>query len=58
MWSSTVKLDEENPTYAGLAQENDFGSGLVRTLSWLVKGTAAVCRKECDKYDLTGAGCF
>jgi hypothetical protein len=27
MWSHTVKLDEENPTYAGLAQENGlFGS--------------------------------
>jgi hypothetical protein len=26
MWSCTVKLDEENPTYAGLAQENGFGS--------------------------------
>ncbi len=22
----TVKMDEENPTYAGLAQENGFGS--------------------------------
>jgi hypothetical protein len=28
MWSCTVKLSEENPTYAaaGLAQENGFGS--------------------------------
>jgi hypothetical protein len=25
MWSCTVKLDEENLTYAGLAQENGFG---------------------------------
>jgi hypothetical protein len=24
MWSCRVKLDEENPTYAGLAQENGF----------------------------------
>jgi hypothetical protein len=24
--SKIRKLDEENPTYAGLAQENDFGS--------------------------------
>jgi hypothetical protein len=26
MWSCTVKLDEENPMYASLAQENGFGS--------------------------------
>jgi hypothetical protein len=27
MWSSKVqKMDEENPTYAGLAQDNGFGS--------------------------------
>jgi len=26
MHSSTVKLDEENPIYASLAQENGFGS--------------------------------
>jgi len=26
IWSYTVKLDEENPKYAGLAQENGFGS--------------------------------
>jgi hypothetical protein len=26
MGSCTVKLDEENPIYAGLAQENGFGS--------------------------------
>jgi hypothetical protein len=25
MWSCRVKLDEENPTYAGLAHENGFG---------------------------------
>jgi hypothetical protein len=24
MWSCTVKMDEENPTYAGLTQENSF----------------------------------
>jgi len=58
MWSSTVKLDEENPTCAGLAHENGFGSAYLHTLSWLVKGTAALCREECDKYDLTGAWCF
>jgi hypothetical protein len=26
MWSCTGKIDEENPTYAGLTQENGFGS--------------------------------
>jgi len=26
MWSCTVKLDEENPTFPSLAQENGFGS--------------------------------
>jgi hypothetical protein len=26
MWSCTIKLDEENPKYARLAQENGFGS--------------------------------
>jgi hypothetical protein len=26
MWSSTVKLDEENPTDTGSAQENGLGS--------------------------------
>jgi hypothetical protein len=26
MWSCIVKLDEENPSYASLAQENGFGS--------------------------------
>jgi hypothetical protein len=25
MWSSTIKMDEENPTYAVLTQENGFG---------------------------------
>ncbi len=60
MWSSTVKLDEENSIYAGLAQENGFGSTYLYTSPWLVKGTAALCtcRKECNKYDLTPAQCF
>jgi hypothetical protein len=26
MWFCTVKLDEENPMFASLAQENGFGS--------------------------------
>jgi len=26
MWSCTIKMDEKNPTYAGLIQENGFGS--------------------------------
>ncbi len=58
----TVKLVEENPMYAGLAQENGFGAPHnFAHCSGLVKGTAAVCtcrkecRKECNKYDLTAA---
>jgi hypothetical protein len=31
-------MDEENPTYAGLTQENGFGSAQLRTLPGLVKG--------------------
>jgi hypothetical protein len=60
MCSSTVQLDEDNPTYAGLAQENGFGSAKVRMLPWLVKGTAVMCtgRKACNKYDLTAAQYF
>jgi hypothetical protein len=34
-------LDEKNPMYVGFAQENSFGSSLLHTLQWLVKGTAA-----------------
>jgi hypothetical protein len=30
-------MDEENPTYAGLTQENGFGSASLITLPWLVK---------------------
>jgi hypothetical protein len=53
-------LDEENPTYAGMAQENGFGSAELRTLLCLVKGAAALCTsiKECNKYDLIAAQCF
>jgi hypothetical protein len=56
----TVKLDEENPTYASLGQENGFSSALLQWLPWLVKAAAApcTCRKECNKYDLTAAQCF
>jgi len=45
-------------TYAGLTQENGFGSEQLHRLLWLVKGAAALCncRKECSKYDLTAAG--
>jgi hypothetical protein len=51
------KLDEEIPTYTGLAQENDFGSAYVPKLPRLVKGASALCtcKKECNKYDLTAA---
>jgi hypothetical protein len=35
-------MDEENPTYAGLAQENGFGSTLLlcTLLPWLCKSLA------------------
>jgi len=49
----TVKLEEENPMYADLAQENSFGSASfgIGMLPWLVNGSAALCtcRKECNK---------
>jgi hypothetical protein len=52
-------LDEENPTHAGLAQENDFGSAQLRKLPWLVKAAALLCcNKKCNKYDLTATQCF
>jgi hypothetical protein len=53
-------LDEENPTYAGLAQEYGFGSAELCTMLWLVNGPAALCtsRKECNKYDLIAARCI
>jgi hypothetical protein len=35
-------MDEENPTDAGLTQENRFGSTQLRTLSRLLKRSAAV----------------
>jgi hypothetical protein len=41
------KMDEENPTYAGLTQENGFSSACMDTLPWLVKGLAALC--TCQK---------
>jgi len=37
MWFCTLKLDEENSKYAGLAQENSFGSPQSHSLRWLVK---------------------
>jgi hypothetical protein len=51
----TVKLDEEKSKYAGLGQENGFGSAYVHSLWWLVKGPEILhtCRKEYNKYDLT-----
>ncbi len=60
MRSCTVKLDEENPMYVSLAQENGFGSAELCTMPWLVKCIAMLCtcRKECNKYDLTVAQCF
>jgi hypothetical protein len=49
-------LDEENPMFAGLAQENGLlkmnglGSAYLWTLPCLVQGVAALCtcRKECN----------
>jgi hypothetical protein len=56
----TVKVDEENPMYADLAQENGSGSTILRLLPWLVKdkATLCTCRKECNKYDLIATQCF
>jgi hypothetical protein len=53
-------MDEESSIYAGLTQENGFGSASLRRLPWLVKGSAALCtcKKECNKHDLTVAQCF
>jgi hypothetical protein len=48
---------KKNPTYAGLAQENGFGSAQLGTLPWLVN-CAATCKKECNKYDLTARSVF
>jgi hypothetical protein len=47
----TVKLEEENPMYADLAQENSFGSASFGMLPLLVNGSAPLCtcRKECNK---------
>jgi hypothetical protein len=42
----TVKLDEENPTFDGFAQENGFGSTKMHALMWLVKGAAACAPAE------------
>ncbi len=57
MWSCTVKLDEEYPTYAVWPRKMVLAE---RMLAWLVKGASALCpwRKECNKYDLTAARCF
>jgi hypothetical protein len=56
----TVKFNEEKSKYAGLGQENGFGSAYLHGLWWLVKGPAILhtCRKEYNKYDLTAAQCF
>jgi hypothetical protein len=53
-------MDDENPTYASLTQENGFAFALLRRLPWLVKGSAALCtcHKECNKYDRTASQCF
>jgi hypothetical protein len=45
MCSYTVQLGEDNPTFAGLAQENGFGSAKLSMLLWLVKGTAVICTR-------------
>jgi hypothetical protein len=47
----TVKVDGKKSKYAGLAQENGFGSVYLHTLQWLVKGASTLypCQKECIK---------
>jgi len=54
------KLDEEKSKYGGLAQKIGFDSAQLQNLQCLVKGAAKLCtcRKECNKYDFTGAQCF
>jgi hypothetical protein len=44
----TVKFDEEKSKFAGLGQENGFGSACLHGLWWLVKGSAILhgCKKE------------
>jgi len=52
-------LDEEKPKYAGLAQENSFGTAKF-AMAQLVKCTATTnttTGKECNKYDLTAKQC-
>jgi hypothetical protein len=45
MWFCTVKLDEENPTYTGLAQKNGLDSVQLQMLL-------------CNQYDPTPTPCF
>jgi hypothetical protein len=54
IWGCTLKLDQEKSKHAGLAEHN------CKILQWLVKcaETLCTCRKECRKYDSTGAQWF
>jgi hypothetical protein len=52
-----MKLDEENPKYVGLAQENGFGNSVCVALPGNRVGLN-LQRKACSKYDLTAAQCF
>jgi hypothetical protein len=47
----TVKVDGKMSKYAGLAQDNGFGSVHFHSLQWLGKGisTLYTCHKECIK---------
>jgi hypothetical protein len=49
----TVKLDEENPTFDGFAQENGFGSTKMYAFDVASKrrGNVCTCRNEYNKYD-------
>ncbi len=57
MWSCTVKLAEQYPTYAVWLRKLVSAEHM---LAWLVDGASALCpsRKECNKYDLTATPCF
>jgi hypothetical protein len=48
-----VKLDEENPTFDGFAQENGFGSTKMYAFDVASKrrGNVCTCRNEYNKYD-------
>jgi hypothetical protein len=46
---------KKSQKFAGLAEENGFGSAYTHNLRWLVKWHRMIstCKKMCNKYDLT-----